>query len=318
MTFTINCQPGSNITIVTGPNEIESQCSVEQFEQPEQEVPQVESIDIVGYENPSPSSVIAEQQEQMSDREYFAKDALSSHLLMDFIRCPMYCVDKREIRETEQFITGRAAHKLILEGESEFNESYVVDGPINPKTGKHYGRETKAFADWIAEKDPENKLEFLTAEQKSICYAMNSSVYNHDLACELFAEDSTLLVEAPIFGEMFGVDVKGRLDCYSSVGLIDLKTIDDLDRFKFHWRDYMYDVQLAFYHMLVTEVCKANYCQAYIIAVEKKHPYRCGVFYITPETMQKARAKTQTAIENYRESLATNSWPTLYEEMRSL
>ena len=51
---------------------------------------------------------------------------------------------------------GRAAHCLILEGRNAFDREYVVtDGPINPRTGESYGRNTKTFAEWAATQERE-------------------------------------------------------------------------------------------------------------------------------------------------------------------
>jgi hypothetical protein len=48
------------------------------------------------------------------------------------------------------FQVGRLIHMRVLEPE-RYAEQVVTCGPINPKTGNPYGRDTKAFADWQAE-----------------------------------------------------------------------------------------------------------------------------------------------------------------------
>jgi hypothetical protein len=48
------------------------------------------------------------------------------------------------------FVSGRLAHMAVLEP-SRFRELVVTEGPINPRTGSPYGRDTKAFAEWQAE-----------------------------------------------------------------------------------------------------------------------------------------------------------------------
>ena len=78
---------------------------------------------------------------------------LSSHLLADFRRCPEFYHRKVTVGVVEKpsraYALGRAAHKLILEGEQAFREDYTVsDGPTNPKTGQPYGKLTKAYAEW--------------------------------------------------------------------------------------------------------------------------------------------------------------------------
>ena len=51
------------------------------------------------------------------------------------------------------FAQGRAAHTLILEGRNVYDNTYRIGGPVNPKTGKHYGRNTQKFADWCIEQN---------------------------------------------------------------------------------------------------------------------------------------------------------------------
>jgi hypothetical protein len=48
------------------------------------------------------------------------------------------------------FQVGRIIHMRVLEPD-RYAEQVVSCGPINPKTGNPYGRDTKAFADWQAE-----------------------------------------------------------------------------------------------------------------------------------------------------------------------
>jgi hypothetical protein len=48
------------------------------------------------------------------------------------------------------FQVGRLIHMRVLEPD-RYAEQVVTCGPINPRTGQPYGRDTKAFADWQAE-----------------------------------------------------------------------------------------------------------------------------------------------------------------------
>ena len=63
---------------------------------------------------------------------------LTSHQLMDFIRCPrLYYLKKTGALTTDPNKTssemrlGSAAHKLILEGREEFDRCHAVGAPIN-------------------------------------------------------------------------------------------------------------------------------------------------------------------------------------------
>ena len=111
---------------------------------------------------------------------------LTSHFLADFRQCPLLYWQKLNgaavIDDTTAFQIGRAAHSLVLGGKEAFDAEYLVSsGPINPKTGEPYGKQTKAFKDWAAEQEKviitESEFEFLQQLQ--------NSVWNHGKAMEL-------------------------------------------------------------------------------------------------------------------------------------
>lgn len=61
---------------------------------------------------------------------------LSSHQLIDFMKCPLLHHKKRmgiiQDQETTSFLVGRAAHVRILEGRAEYESQFAMGGPINP------------------------------------------------------------------------------------------------------------------------------------------------------------------------------------------
>ena len=107
---------------------------------------------------------------------------LSSHLLADFRRCPEFYHRKVTVGVVEKsraYALGRAAHKLILEGEQAFREDYAVsDGPTNPKTGQPYGKLTKAYAEWeVALGKP-----VVTADERTWLGRLHGAVQAHEEA----------------------------------------------------------------------------------------------------------------------------------------
>ena len=73
--------------------------------------------------------------------------------------------DDRELRPalTEAMSTGRAMTDFLAMSPEEFLAKYeVADGPVNPKTGKPYGSETKAYLEWRAmqTKTPVSTVQF--------------------------------------------------------------------------------------------------------------------------------------------------------------
>ncbi len=73
--------------------------------------------------------------------EYHAKaeSYLSSHQLLDFMRCPYLYAKKRAgliaASESPAYLIGRAAHCRILEGRDAYQTQFALGGPINPATG---------------------------------------------------------------------------------------------------------------------------------------------------------------------------------------
>jgi len=86
--------------------------------------------------------------------EYHARagEYLSSHQLLDFIACPWLYRKKQlgliDEPESSAYLLGRAAHCRILEGRDAYEAQFAIGGPINPRTKKPFGKETKAFRDW--------------------------------------------------------------------------------------------------------------------------------------------------------------------------
>jgi hypothetical protein len=99
------------------------------------------------------------------------------------------------------------------------------------------------------------------------------------------------------------------------LGLIDLKTCDDLTWFESDARRFSYVYQLAFYRAVLCEASKIKY-PVHIIAVEKKEPFRCGVWRISSEALDFAEMENKAAIERLKKCRAENVWPTGYEEVR--
>ena len=242
-----------------------------------------------------------------------SKDYLSSHQLADFRKCPLLFYRKKQGLITEDdrpaYLVGRAAHTLILEGQEKFDREYAVGGPINPKTGQPYGPTTKAFAEWAQTIGKE----ILTDSQYELVTNMHLSVVQHEVAQTLLADG---IAEGVVRTQYCGVPCQIRLDWYDPVfGIVDLKTCDDLTWFESDARRFGYVYQLAFYRAVLAEVMGIVF-PVHLIAVEKKVPYRSGVWKISNESLGLAQKTNEAAIAQLRDCLATNIWPTGYEQPR--
>ncbi|MGE4157727.1 MAG: PD-(D/E)XK nuclease-like domain-containing protein [Planctomycetota bacterium] len=241
------------------------------------------------------------------------KTHLSSHALADFRKSPYLFKAKRDglivDEDRPAFLLGRAAHKLILEGEEAYKEAYAFGGPINPKTGEPFGAATKAFADWSASIGKP----VLTLEQDLLVRAMWASVKGHLEAWRLF---KTGIPEGVLRAPVLGIPCQIRMDWFNpALGLVDLKTADNLDFFAGDARRYGYFHQMAFYQVVLEAALKLRF-GVHIVAVEKKPPFRTGVWRIPEELLAISRLQNQEAMEEFAQCQERDLWPTRFEGIR--
>lgn len=240
---------------------------------------------------------------------------LSSHQLIDFMKCPLLHHKKRmgtiQDQETTSFLVGHAAHVRILEGRDAYEQRFAIGGPINPTTGNPYGSLTKKFSEW---KDRQNKP-VLTFEQADLVEQMAHGVAINDYAVDLILNG---VAEGVARADYSGVPCQIRLDWLNpNRGIVDLKTCDDLTWFEADARRYRYPNQMAFYQAVLKEAI-GEYIPVYLIAVEKKEPFRCGVWRVSDDCLAMARQDNEAAIERLKSCLNKGIWPTGYEEVRVL
>ncbi len=249
-------------------------------------------------------------QEPFEEYREQSRARLTSHALADFRRCPLLYWKKKQglipDEDRPAFVVGRATHKLILEGQGRFAEEYAVGGPINKRTGKPYGAGTQAWAEWAREQGKP----VLTDDQFELIGRMADGVRANRVACELLAEG---VAEGVLRGEYCGLPAQARLDWLTpSRGILDLKTADNLDYFTADARRWGYVYQLAFYAAVLHVVTGAK-LPAWLVAVEKQEPYRCGVWRIDDSILAYARKENEAAIERLKSCTATDEWPTGFE-----
>ncbi|HAI11094.1 MAG TPA: hypothetical protein DCM28_05275, partial [Phycisphaerales bacterium] len=114
-----------------------------------------------------------------------AKDFLSSHQLLDFMKCPWLYHKKRTglmaDQDSSAYLVGRATHCRILEGRDVYESEFALGGPINPSTGRPFGSNTKAFREWA---DIQGKP-VLSNDQIDLIENMASGISMNDEAVDL-------------------------------------------------------------------------------------------------------------------------------------
>ncbi len=249
--------------------------------------------------------------------EYHAKAAeyLSSHQLIDFMRCPYLYAKKRDgliaASESPAYLIGRAAHCRILEGRDVYEEQFALGGPVNPATGKPYGSTTKKFLEWRQQQGKP----VLSHEQVELIESMAAGVGMNDAAIDLLLYGRA---EGVVRTEYCGVPCQIRIDwTHPHRGIVDLKTCDDLTWFEADARRYRYHHQMAFYQAVLAQAI-GQHAPVYIVAVEKKEPFRCGVWRVSDDALAVARQENEAAIERWKIARESDVWATGYEEVRLL
>ena len=243
------------------------------------------------------------------------KDHLTSHRLAEFRRNPLLYFRKAvglvvdEDRPT--FAVGRAIHCRVLEGIEELHHRYAIGGPINPKTGKSFGVETKAFTEWAAAM---NKP-VISDETATLCEQVAEAVDGHDEARALLIEGQA---EGVVRTTYAGLPCQGRLDwLHPTRGIVDLKTCENLDWLESESRSFGYIHQLAFYRALLATVSGVA-MPVHIIGVEKRQPFRVGVWRLSDQVLDAATRDNVAAIERLKWCRREERWPTGYEAIRLL
>lgn len=242
-----------------------------------------------------------------------SKDFLSSHQLADFRKCPLLHRRKQlgliDDKDGSAFLVGRAAHVAVLEGKERFVAEFAVGGPINSRTGQPFGSSTKAWAEWVeAQAKP-----VLTHDQHALVRELAASAKEHAAARELL-EDG--VAEGVVRVDYLDLRCQARIDWMSPEhGIVDLKTCDDLTWFEADARRFGYGFQLAFYRA-VLRLAVGETFPVHLIAVEKKPPYRCGVWRVESELLDLAQRANEEAMKRLAKCRRDDSWPTGYEEVR--
>ncbi|MFN3193860.1 MAG: PD-(D/E)XK nuclease-like domain-containing protein [Aureliella sp.] len=247
--------------------------------------------------------------------DYHAKagEFLSSHLLARFRESPLLYQRTLagEVDEVDRpaYLVGQAAHALTLEGRAAFDKQFAVGGPVNPKTGQVFGSNTKAFQAWA---DAQGKP-VLTKSQAAMVEQLNHSVLVHPVA-ERLLDDG--VAEGVLRTTYRGAPCQVRLDWFSPEhGIVDLKTCNDLTWFESDARRFGYLHQMAFYRSVVTQFAMML-VPVHIIAVEKKEPFRCGVWRVGQDVLGSCQRENEEAIERLLRCQRIGQWPTGYEAVR--
>lgn len=257
----------------------------------------------------------------VSEQEYHAATArggvMSSGMLKEFRACPaqyrlLVCGGVSR-RESDAMRFGRAVHKLLLEGEAAFAATFLVGGPLNERTGRSFSPGTKAFEQWLGENGLERNS-VLTPAEAETARTMRKALRAHPEAARLFDQGWP---ERSARASCDGVECQIRLDWLRGDGVaVDLKTTDDMERFESDARRYGYLHQFAFYRDVAREAGGGELSMTAVV-LEKKPPFRIGVWRFGPEALAPYSAQNKAALIRFRQCRENDRWPTGYEKVRN-
>ena len=233
------------------------------------------------------------------DTEYHANQAVGSttaKLCLKSMRLYRDRIDGTDPQpDKEHFKIGRLAHMMVLEPD-RFRAQVVTDGPINPKTGAMYGRDTKAFGEWqVAHPD-------VTVVEPWL-YTMMDRMPGK--VRDLFAEPGNS--EVSIYQTVNGVQVKCRPDRLTICEALDLKTIDDVDNIPRAMRQRMYWFSQEWYKRVMLEEFGEPRKFRFVF-VEKKPPFRWRITRLSEEACEEGAALVRAVMTAIRSATESGKW----------
>jgi len=195
-------------------------------------------------------------------------------------------------------VFGTVFHLRVLQPE-EFHER-ISTGPINPKTGKPFGADTKAMQEWAAENP--DKIAMGEAELAT----MERMIYRCPAEVRaIFARPGR--IGASIYQTAEGVAVKCRPDHWHDDLVTDLKTIDDITGIRSSMRTWRYWFQQEWYKRILLGETGVPQRFQFVFA-EKKPPYRWRVVHTNEEVCEEAALQVRGVLTMLREAQRTSDW----------
>jgi exodeoxyribonuclease VIII len=194
---------------------------------------------------------------------------------------------------------GTATHAALLE--PEIFESEYIREPSFDKRTKDGKEAAAAFAASAVGRT------VLSEPDYDMVIAMRDSSLAHPTANMLLTSKG--VSEASIFFEIDGIKCRCRPDrivdheVFGEHILVDVKTVDDIDRIHLSLRDYRYYVQAAFYQDGYEQLT-GHKPRFVFVAISKKRSlgrHRVRVFELPPDTVQLGREEYLADLEKVKE-----------------
>jgi len=221
--------------------------------------------------------------EDIPYEEYAEIPAFRSHDLTAVIKCPYSWKHQKAMVQTPALLEGRVQHTVFLELH-KFDDEFVIQPKIDRRTKA--GKEE--YEDFMASIGNRTAV---TQDMFDTCIERRDVVKDYVPKADDRAELTLVF-------EWHGHPFKCRLDWYDNERVWDLKTCRDASPrgFRGAINSFNYHMQAALY----VEGCRASGLRAdgfNFLAQEKAHPYPFGVYTLSDEALEYARARNEQALE---------------------
>lgn len=235
---------------------------------------------------------------------------LGSHILIDYINNQKLWKRKYkdgaiDFKQSEALKKGTAIHSCVLEKGADFVKDYTVGYPINEKTGKEYGAETKMVAEYLAGL-PKDKP-FISNQEMADILKINSIVESDELAKDAIKNG---ICERTIKVKYLDIDCHIRIDCFNpKIGIIDLKKTRSASGFLRDADKFGYWVQAGFYSKIF-EIATGEKLPFYWLVVEDVEPFELVKYELDRAHLEYAQKLVEIALLEFKESIKNNRFLT--------
>lgn len=195
---------------------------------------------------------------------------------------------------------GTAFHAAILEPHLYAN--LISAGPINDKTGKPYGRDSKVFSEWEASNPGKLVLDGAELDTITTMIArMPGEVRG------VFAHRQSAKTEVSVYRDIDGLPVKCRTDHLDEPVITDLKTIDDIDGIAWAFKSYKYWFSQEWYKRVLLAETGVRHRFQFVFA-EKKPPYRWRIVQTNDEVCEEGAMLVRGVMSMLRDAQKSGTW----------
>lgn len=198
-------------------------------------------------------------------------------------------------------ILGRAAHTAVFEPK-RFTLEYAVWGD---------SRRTNAYKEFAEECASQGRV-VLRDDEYATVQDIRDSVRSTDLVTELLEKGRP---EISLFwrNPQTGIKCKGRLDWIAAEkAILDLKTTTSIDEGWFAqqaWKMKYFHQAAMYREGYAVSSGKGTFLPFGIIAVERKAPHACRLFWLDEESLERAHEEYVSWLEQVRDCNERGIWP---------